>query len=301
MYLVFLMYFLFASVFTVGKVSLQYAAPFFLTGVRMLIAGVLLLGFLYFRQPASVYLKKKDLPLMLGLALFNVFITNAFEFWALQFMETGKTCLIYSLSPFAAILFAYVFLSEKMSVKKWAGLFIGILGMIPIFLSTSEEEITLSRIPWLSIPVLAVSVSAFSAVIGWTMMKKLMRDRGYPFAAANAFSFLIGGGFSLLTSLTIENWHPLPLTGGLAFLPSVLYIAIIHNIICYNLYAYSLTRFSISFMTFAGFTSPLFTAGLGWFFLGEKVGLSFLLSFLFIIVGIILYSQDEWKSKSYSR
>lgn len=298
MHLVFLMYFLFASVFTVGKVSLTFAAPFFLTGVRMLMAGGILLGFLWLRKPASLYLKKRDLPLMMGLAFFNVFITNALEFWALQYMETAKTCLIYSLSPFPAIIFAYIFLTEKMSWKKWAGLLVGVLGMLPIFLTPSEKELSLGRSPWLSIPVLAVSVSAITAVIGWTIMKKLMRDRGYSFVTANMFSFLFGGGFSLIASFFIEKWDPLPLTGGLSFLPSAIYIAIIHNVICYNLYAYSLNRFSIPFMTFAGFTNPLFTAALGWFFLGEHVGLAFLISFLLIIGGILLYAQDEWKPKA---
>ena len=44
MWIVLLMYALFASVFTVGKHTLQSVDPFFLTGIRMLIAGLILLS-----------------------------------------------------------------------------------------------------------------------------------------------------------------------------------------------------------------------------------------------------------------
>jgi len=292
------MYALFASVFTVGKVTLQYVDPFFLTGVRMLLAGGLLLIFLGFKSPNKIYIHKKHIPLLLLLSFFNVFITNAFEFWGLQYMETAKTSLIYSLSPFVAILFSYLFLSEKMSGKKWLGLFIGILGFIPIFLTSSKAETELKNLAFFSLPEIAVSISAFTAVVGWIIMKKLMRDMAYPFLTANAFSFLIGGIFSLITSAFAERWEPIPASAWTPLLCGVLYIAIVHNVIGYNLYAYSLNRFSIAFMTFAGFTNPLFTAAYGWLFLNETVGLPFFLSLGLIILGISLYSREELKRTS---
>lgn len=295
MWFVILMYALFASTFTVGKVTLQYGAPFYLTGIRMVLAGVILMVFLSLKSPQKIYLDKKQIPLILLLSFFNVFITNAFEFWGLQYMETAKTALIYSLSPFVAILLSYLFFSEKMTGKKWIGLFIGIVGFIPIFLSSSRQEAGLKKILFFSLPEIAVSVSAITAVIGWTIMKKLMRDHAYPFITANAFSFLIGGVFSLTASFFTEEWV---VSSWGPFMGGILYIAIIHNVICYNLYGYSLNRFSIPFMTFAGFTNPLFTAIYGWFFLKEKVGLPFFLSFGLILLGIFLYSQEELKKNS---
>jgi len=297
MWIVILMYALFASVFTVGKVTLQYVDPFFFTGIRMLLAGAVLILYLGIRSPKKIYINKRHVPILLLLSLFNVFITNAFEFWGLQYMETGKSSLIYSLSPFVAILLSYVFFSEKMSGKKWAGLFIGLIGFIPIFLTSSKGEAKTQSLAFFSLPEIALSISAFTAVIGWILMKKIMNEQIYPFITANAFSFLIGGLFSLLTSLFTEGWHPFPVTAWTPFILGLLYIAIIHNVICYNLYAYSLVRFSVPFMTFAGFTNPIFTATYGWIFLNEKVGIPFFLSLGLIILGIFLYSQEELKKK----
>ena len=284
MWIVFLMYALFASVFPIGKLTLHYIDPFFLTGIRMLLAGTILLLFLSIKAPQKIYFHKKHIPILLLLTLCNVFITNALEFWGLQYMESAKTSLIYSLSPFVSILLSYLFLSEKMTKKKWIGLSIGTLGFVPIFISSSNEGF--------SLPEIAVSISAFTAVIGWIIMKKLIHQMHYPFVTANAFSFILAGIFSLITSAfteswVIEEWTPVIL--------GTLYIAVIHNVICYNLYAYSLNRFSVSFMTFAGFSNPLFTALFGWLLLGERVGLPFFLSLGLIIFGIHLYSREELK------
>lgn len=300
MWIVLLMYALFSSIFTVGKVVVETAQPFFLTGIRMLLAGVILLIYLGLRSPKKIYLKLVHIPLLILLALFNVFITNAFEFWGLQYMDTGKTSLIYSLSPFFAILLSYFFFSEKMTKRKWFGLGIGFLGFLPIFLTSSQAEKTSSNIGFFSLPEIALCISSFTAVVGWIVMKKLMEKYQYPFVTANALSFILGGGFSLLAAVFLENWNPLPFTSWSWFIFGVSYTAIIHNAICYNLYAYSLRKFTVPFMTFAGFSGPLFTAIYGWFFLNERVGIPFFLSFSLVFLGIYVYSRAEVKRKEAS-
>ncbi|MFN0064927.1 MAG: DMT family transporter [Chlamydiales bacterium] len=287
------MYALFASTFTVGKVTLQYVDPYFLTGVRMLLAGCILFSFQYIRNRNALALQWKHLPSLFLLGFFNVFITNAFEFWGLQYMETAKTALIYSLSPFFAILLSYFLFKEKMRWKKWLGLFVGLIGFLPIYLQPSNEQTLFGRF---SLPEIAVSISAFTCVIGWLIMKRLVRLYQFSFLTANTYSFFFGGIFSLITSFAIEDWHPLPLLKWQPFLFGLIYITIIHNVICYNIYAYSLRRFSLPFMTFAGFTGPLFTAAFGSIFLDERMNLLFYLSFVVIISGLLIYSRAELKT-----
>jgi drug/metabolite transporter (DMT)-like permease len=66
-------------------------------------------------------------------------------------------------------------------------------------------------------------------------------------------------------------------------------------LICYNLYGYLLRRFSATFMSFAGLTTPLFTALFGWIFLGEVASPAFYLSFSILSVGLLLFYQEELK------
>ena len=142
MFNVVLLYALFASVFTASKQALEYAPPFFLVGARMLLAAVFMLGFCYFFKKQSIRIRPGSIKKLLGLALFNIYLTNVFEFWGLQYLTSFKTCFIYSLSPFLSALLSYFIFSETMTSKKWTGLIVGFLGFIPILLSkTSQEEL----------------------------------------------------------------------------------------------------------------------------------------------------------------
>jgi drug/metabolite transporter (DMT)-like permease len=293
MFLVFLMYALFASVFTAGKYTLQFVQPFFLTGIRMIFAGSILLLFIKIKYPEKLYVRKNHWTLLILIGLFNVFITNAFEFWGLQYMSSAKTCLIYSLSPFVAIVFSYVLLKEKMNLRKWIGLIIGLVGFVPIYLSRGGKEVNIISFGVFSLAEIAVTISAFTAVIGWIFIKKLTKQMNYPFFTANAISFFIGGAMSLIVSAFFEKWRPLPVTNYEYFVYGLVYISIIHNVICYNLYAYSLQKFTINFMTFAGITSPVFTAIFGILFLKEKVGWPFFLSLFVVFLGLLIFSIAE--------
>src|SRR4051794_37249204 len=125
MYLVLILYGLFASVFTIAKIGLQYTQPFFFVGTRMMLAGIILLGYQYFFHREGFKLKKYHFWQIFRLAAFNIYLTNVFEFWGLKYLTSFKTCFIYSLSPFLSALLSYFIFSEKMSGKKWIGLIIG--------------------------------------------------------------------------------------------------------------------------------------------------------------------------------
>lgn len=293
MWQVFLMYALFGSIFSVGKIGIASAQPYFLTGTRMLLAGIILLGYSKFQNSISFKFSKSDWILFLLIAFFNVFITNAFEFWGLQYMTAGKTCLIYSLSPFAAALIAYFFKTETMSLKKWMGLIIGFVAFMPMMIEPWLKE-DFSQESYLELLAEgALTISAITAVIGWTFVKKMTVDNKMPHPIVNGVSFLLAGGMCLLTSFTVETWNPLPVSSWFDYLWTLVYIVIIHNIICYSIYAEALNRYSVTFMAFAGLSNPLFAALFGWVFLNEPIQGPFWLAFAGVIVGLYLFNQSE--------
>lgn len=293
MWQVFLMYALFGSIFSVGKLGLAVSQPYFLTAVRMLLAGSLMLGYFYFHDSKSIRLSKQDWLLLFSVALFNVFLTNAFEFWGLQYMSAGKTCLIYSLSPFAAAFIAYLFKTETLTSKKWLGLLVGFLSFCPMMLApwlNGEDQESQMMELWAEG---ALTISAITAVIGWTFVKKLTVEKKTPHVLVNSLSFLLAGMMCLATSFFIETWNPVPVFAWPEFLWSLFYIVIIHNLICYSIYAAALQKFSVTFMAFAGLSNPLFAAIFGWFFLGEPITGFFWLAFIGVLIGLSFFYQEE--------
>lgn len=259
----------------------------------MLLAGILLLGYQYFFKNKDFKIRGKHFGKLVLLALFAIYLTNVFEFWGLKYLTSFKTCFIYSLSPFISALLAYFVLKEKMTLKKCLGLSVGMVGFLPILLShTSREELT-GHLWVFSWAELSVVMAAIFSVYGWILLKQVVSDEGYAPVMANGISMVLGGCFALTHSAFVEDWNPIPVTEYIPFLSCALILILISNLVCYNLYGYLLRRFSATFMSFAGSTTPLFTALFGWLFLGEVVTWPFYLSFCIVFSGLLIFYQEE--------
>lgn len=291
--LVFLTFFIWSTSFTLGKTTLQYSPPLFLTGFRMFLAGVLILSFLFFFKRKSIQLKKKYiLPLVL-LGLTSVYITNALEFWGLQYLTSAKACFIYSLSPFLTTLLSYFQFKEKVTLKKVMGLLIGFIGFIPVLLHQSGAEELLGGLSVFSWAEIALIFATVFSVYGWVLLRKIGKDDGISPVFANGASMVIGGIFAFGHSLITEEWAPIPVTEFTPFLQGVFMMIVISNLICYNLYGYLLQRFTATFLSFAGLMTPLFAAFFGWLILKESVSWSFFLATGIIFFGLWLVYSEE--------
>lgn len=295
MILVVLLYALFACVFTISKTSLLYAQPFFFVGTRMMIAGALMLMYQYFRERERFSLLKQDFFYFFALGFFSIYLTNVLEFWGLKYLTSFKTCFIYSLSPFVSALLSYFLFADKMNRKKWIGLLIGFSGFIPILLSTTQDEEMAGHLLVLSWAEVAVIVAAISSVYGWILLKQLVADRNYTPFMANGVSMLIGGGMALTHSFTAETWDPVPIFEVIPFFECAILLIIISNLICYNLYGFLLRKYTPTFMSFAGFTTPFFTALFGWLYLDEIVTMPFYISAVIVLFGLFIFYLEELK------
>lgn len=299
--LVFLVYALWSSCFPLGKIVLQYSSPVFLTSFRMLLAGAILLLFLFFKKRVSFKLSLKQ-HLSLGLlGFFSVYLTNICEYWGLQYLSSAKTCFIYSLSPFFAMLFSYIHFKEKLSIKKGVGILVAFLGFIPVLKMQSGAENLFTLFDSVSLPDLAVMAAAIFSVYGWILLRVFVKQEISPLMA-NGTSMAFGGLLALIHSLFTDTWHVgtthlLPIVEGsfIPFLGGILAITLISNIICYNLYGYMLKRFTATFLSFAGLLSPIFASFNGWLLLGEKPSPVIFLSTLIVLLGLWVVYQAELK------
>jgi len=295
--LVFVLFGLFASVFTIQKEALLFASPFFLVGSRMLLAGFLLLGIsLYRKKPILSTLQKGNgLFEITVLAIANIYLTNVLELWGLQYLTSFKTCFLYSLSPFLSALIAYLTWGEKLTGNKLMGLVIGFVGFFPMLLTSTSVEKAVGELWVFSWPELAIIGAVVTSVWGWIVLKELVHTHKTDPLVANGWSMLIGGFLALIHSYLFESWNPIPVTNIPAFLQCTLLLIIISNILAYNLYGYLLKRFSATFMSFAGLSTPLFTALFGWLFLREEVTGVFFLSLSVVFIGLLMFYREELK------
>lgn len=297
-WLVVLLYATWSSVFTFGKAALETTTPLFLTGTRMLLAGLLMLGFLLIRKRSQFQLDKRKWLSIGVLALFSIYLTNILEFWGLQYLSAAKTCFIYSLSPFFSALFSYLHFKEKMSRAKWIGMLIGVIGMTPVFMTQTGSEDLFSAFGFFTWPTLAIIGAALFSVYGWVILRLVVKDSEISPVMANGSSMAIGGIMALATSFFFDGWSPtLPIKSG-ALAPfglSLIGMTLLYNVFCYNLYGYLLKRFTATFLSFMGLLSPIFASLTGWLFLGEAPSWQIFLSTGFVSIGLFVVYRAELK------
>jgi drug/metabolite transporter (DMT)-like permease len=292
MIFVLFLYALFATVFPLCKIAFNYIEPVFFTGLCLTFAGIILIGYQYYKdRRAFTWSKELIMPLCM-LIICNIFLTNVCERWGLQYLTAVKTSFIYNLSPFFSAIFSYFLLSERMTVAKWLGLIIGFIGFIPYFIEKSGTEPVASGFFFCSLAELSLVTASIATVVGWIGMRKLVL-LGYSPILGNGISMLIGGLMILPASMMLDSWSPSPVHDWLYALIFVVIISFISYITAYNMYGWLLNRYSATFLTMAGLTSPLFTALFGWFLLGEQVTWTFIFSMIMVGIGLYIFHAQE--------
>lgn len=261
----------------------------------MLFAGMVLLAYVGIKNRAELLtIKMAHIGGILVLALSNIYLTNILEIWAIGHMVSSKACLLYSLSPFVAALVAFIVLRETLSRKKFLGMIIGFLGLLPVVFVQTHEEIAGGTFLIFTLAELAMVGAVFASVYGWISLKKVMQDYQYSPLMANGISMAIGGVLALMHSFfSGENWAPIPVTDMSAFITNTLIMCLISNLICYNLYGYLLKRFSATFMSFAGLVTPLFASLFGFLWLDEVITWHFFVAIALFTAGLIIFYREE--------
>lgn len=301
MFLLILLYALFGFTFTLGKVLVQQATPFFAVGLRMALGGTILLVWSWwnrYKRPSCAVPLHSHWIGYLKLTVFAIFIPYVARLWALQELTTGKAALLFNTAPFFSALLSFFILRERLSWVQFLALGIGFVGTVPILLTTSPVE-DLLAVGIFSLHELAVIVAAASMSYGFIVMRELVKERGCPPYVANGVATFLGGALALSCSVVFEH-NPIKTTVW-AMLGVMLLQVVISNVICSNLQAYLLHSYSPTLMSFAGFLSPLFALGYGFLLFGEGVSWHFFASFIVIGSALLLYLLGDQHSKKFEQ
>ncbi len=295
MLLIVVLYALWALSVTTSKELLSYTPPIFLTGSRMFIAGIILLIWQYVYANEHFQFKRKDIWLYLQIVFFGVYSTNILRFWAMESISASKSMFLFNFSPFLSSLYSYFAFNERVSKTQWLGLGIGVVGMIPILMSTSPAEQTAGEFLFLSWAEIATLLSVAAQAYSWIVMRTLVRDMSYSPMMINGLCMTVGGAMALVTAFFVEG--AFPVTDPIPFIAMLSFIILISNIICHNLYGFLLRQYTATFLSFAGFMAPLFAAAIGWVTKSEVVTWHFYVSSVVVFIALYLFYKDELRQQ----
>jgi drug/metabolite transporter (DMT)-like permease len=153
--------------------------------------GVAIIGYAIFKKPMTHVGGK---PLLLFFRGFMGFVALLAFFYNIAHIPLGEAMTYSKTSPIFTAIFAWLFLSEKLSIKAWGAIFVGFVGILFI---TQPIGIGFSKYDLLGI------MSGIGAALAYTSVREL---KNYYDTRAIVLSFMLVGTIGPALLLVLSNF-----------------------------------------------------------------------------------------------
>lgn len=280
----FCIYFIWGSTYLATAWAFKSFPPFFMTGIRLLTAGLLLFLFSY------QGVKKATIKQIRNAAFFGMLILaigSGGSMWSILYLDTGMASLIVGCEPLVLVVLSWLLVGQRASFQKMFGVGLGMIGM---YILVSQDTITTSQDAYKGI--LAVSI----AVLGWTIGAIYMKEADLPASkiANTSVQMLAGGVILLLVSLLLQE-DIASIAGRFTWKAffSLLYLMFFGSIIAYTAFNYLLLKEDPRKVSTATYVNPIIALLLGWYFNNEVITIQSLSAAAILILGVVFIIRDK--------
>jgi len=274
---------LWSSNVALGRLLHSQIGPVTLSAARFTL-GALLFALLLRRtspNPERSPLTRRDLLLLAGMGLCGVFTFPILLYLSLRYTTATNVALINGTGPLFTLLFAALFLSERVSLALGLGGLVSLAGVVFLISgngSGSVTELGFNRGDGLAL--LAVSLWGVYSIFG------RLATRNHSSLRVTAVSTWIALPLLLVAAALEWRVNPPQLTPQV-FL-SAIYIGVFPTVIAFLSWNEGVRRVGPNQAMAFYNTLPLFGAMLGYFFLGEVLTTKTLLGGLLVVGGGLL-------------
>lgn len=287
LFLMLLFPFLWAGSFVAGKWAVDDFSPELTTLLRFTLACAVLLPFAFRRRAAPGAWSPRALGWVLLLGLTGMFGYHVLFYYSLKWTSAGNSSLIISTDSLMTVILAVLFLKERMTWRRGAGIALAFAGVVWV---VSDGALTrlLTQGPNRG------DLMALGAAVCWGVYSVLSKKVTHLFPAFDLSWLTYAVGAALLLP-----WLFAP--GALASLgaasargwASVAYMALAATGIGYYVYVRGIAEVGAVATAKFIFLVPVYVLGLAWLFLGEPVPLYKVFAAAVIIAGLWIAEEPE--------
>lgn len=239
----------------VMKVGVRYAPPFDFAAMRAALSAIgLLLVMVFLGRPLQP--KAVKATVLLGLLQTTGMIGLAT--WALVSGGAGKTSILCYTMPFWVLLFAWIFLNERLHRSQWIYVSIAFAGLLCILMPLSLSDGFFSK-------ALAI-LAGMSWGMGAVVVKKISQTHSLDLLSLTAWQMLFGSVPLIVAALLIPS-PPVQWTG--AFIAALIYNIIPGTAIAYLLWFFALRNLPAGVAGLGTLANPVVGVLAAWMQLGE--------------------------------
>jgi drug/metabolite transporter (DMT)-like permease len=275
------------TTYTMIKVAVSEFSPFLLAAIRQTTAGAILILIAYvmgaFKVPIkTAYLAKQALAGGFMIAGGNGFIT-----WGMQYVSSGLSAVIGSLTPVLVALISIIWqTNEKIHWLMIVGVLVGFGGLSLVFID-GWQDFANPDYRW-------GIAGCFASCLTWsigTVMAKRFNDTSLPPMLNAGFQVFSGGIFLFIMSLLLEQNQRLGTSTHTW--AALIYLILIGSALAFTLYTYALKHLNATVSSLYTYINPIVAIILGWLFLHENLSLNEVFGMILTIVGVFLVSKGS--------
>lgn len=276
---------LYGSTFLAMKVVLNEYSPVPMIAIRMVMAAILFLPFL-FTTYKDIKVQKSDWKILLLMIIAEPCLYFIFEGYALENTTSSQAGIVNALEPVFITIGAAFILKERMPKVAYLGFIIAIIGSVILSVTAQVTETAPNPIFGNFLETIAIVLTALSIIA-----TKYLMDKYPPFYLAGC---QIIGGAIFFVILNFIMYGSINISWNLSFF-ILLYLAVL-TVVTYAFYNYAMCTLSASKASPFLYLMPVFAMFFGWFFLDEVLTKMQLFACLIIFLGIYL-TQTNYKRK----
>ncbi|HEU4636574.1 MAG TPA: EamA family transporter [Edaphobacter sp.] len=257
-------YLFWGSSFVAVRYSAQLVHPAFVAGIRYLLAGLLLLVFLFVRR-TSLRLGRRDLLQVTGLGLLMFSCNTLLLSYGGKELPAGLIALLLSTIPLFIALLEFCLPGRSGPTPLgWFGIVTGFVG-VAILLKRSLGEGLLS--PGAPMAAAGLVTASFAWALGSVLLKRMTFQA--PPLVCTCWQMLVGGAVDVLIGLAAGGRHTSHWNAGACL--SLLFLAVFATLVGYTSYSFLLRKVPITLVATYAYINPLIAVVLGWILLHEPL------------------------------
>ncbi|WP_314587438.1 DMT family transporter [Paenibacillus terrigena] len=270
---------------SIYKVTLHYTPPILFAGMRSFLGGLLLTLFLL---PTWKKLKWRENWFRYVISgLLNAAFFYGLQTVGLMYLPGGLFSVLVYFQPVLIGLFAWMWLGERMTFVKVAGLLIGFIGILVVSSGSFTGQVSF-------VGVALALLAAISWSLGVIYVKKESGKADSMWMVA--FQFMIGGGLLTALGTGVESWSSITWNG--TYLIGLGFGATLGIPIAFVIYFHLMNTGEASKVASFTFLVPLIAVLTGTVFLDEPFTYSLLLGLVLIVISIYCVNYTSKKKET---
>src|ERR1700756_418191 len=277
-----IIYLVWGSTFLAIRVGVREVPPFLLAGLRFLIAGLILFGWM--RAKGTVWPTAREWFSAALLAVLIFVLDYGLLFWAERRVPSGIAAVMMATIPVFMALSEILFLrTQRLTLRLGFALLVGIAGVAVLV----GHTMTLGEAPVDTAGACALIVASVSWSVAASLTRKL------PLPAAKAMSsgaqMLAGGVLLTLTAALLgefRGFHVQAVSLG-AWL-ALAYLIVAGSIVAFTAYVWLIHHESPTKVGTYAYVNPVVAVLVGYFLGGEAVGPRTIVGTVLVLVAVVV-------------